>query len=102
MLVHGHWPGLVGVLVKGARILTQWLGLTDNGDLNRLAARRLARMYPETNVIVFGHAHRAHVEWVGDTLLINPGAVCRSRNEQRTMARIKIGEGKPEVEIIHL
>jgi len=102
VVVHGHWPGLPGVLVKGARILTQQLGLTDNGDINRLAARRLARVYPEADVIVFGHAHRAHVEWIGHTLLVNPGAVCRSRGEQQTVAQLKIGKGKPEIKIIPL
>jgi putative phosphoesterase len=102
VLVHGHWPGPLGILVKGVCVLTHWLRLTDNGDLNRLAVRRLARMYPEVDVIVFGHAHRAHVAWVGDTLLVNPGAVCRSRREQRTVARMRLGRGKPEVEIISL
>ena len=102
VLVHGHWPGLAGFFIKGARVLTQWLRLTDNGDLNRLAARRLARVYPKADVVVFGHAHRAYVEWIGDTLLVNPGAVCHSRGEQRTVARMRVGEGKPEVEVIPL
>jgi putative phosphoesterase len=102
VLVHGHSPGTLGLFFKGARILTQWMRLTDNSDLNRLAVRRLARTYPEADTVVFGHAHRAHVEWIGDTLLINPGAVCPSPGEWQTVARIKIGERKPEVEIIHL
>jgi putative phosphoesterase len=102
VLVHGHLPGVLGFLVKGVHVLTHGLRLTDNSDLNRLAVRRLARTYPEADIVVFGHAHRAHVERVGDTLLINPGAVCPSLGERQTVARIKIGEGKTKVEIIHL
>ena len=83
-------------------MVAQWLRLMDNGHLNQQAAHRLAQLYPEADVIVFGHSHRAHVEWVGHTLLVNPGAVCPTRREQPTVARMWLGAGRPEVEIIPL
>jgi len=110
VLTHGHRPGLFGFWLKGLHVSGQWLRLTDNGRLNRRAVRRLARLYPEADLIVFGHSHRAHVEWypelvegwVGRTLLVNPGAVCPTRGEQPTVARVRLGTGEPEVEIIPL
>jgi putative phosphoesterase len=103
VLVHGHWPGPIGFFLKGLHVFAESLRLTDNGALNRRSARRLARAYPEADIIAFGHSHRAHVEWIGDILLVNPGAVLKSGNrEHPSVARISIGKGKPEVEIIPL
>jgi putative phosphoesterase len=102
VLTHGHRPGLFGFWLKGLHVGALWLGLTDNGLLNRRAVRRLARLYPEADLIIFGHSHRAHVEWVGGTLLVNPGAVCPTRGEQPTVARVRLGAGEPQVEIVPL
>jgi putative phosphoesterase len=103
VLVHGHRPGPIGFLLKGLHVFAENIRLTDNGALNRRSARRLARTYPKADIIVFGHSHRAHVEWMGNTLLVNPGAVIKSGNrEQPSVARISIEKGKPKVEIIPL
>lgn len=103
VLTHGHETGLVGLVVKGLNSIGDWVGLMDNGKLNQRNARRLALTYPEADIIVFGHAHRAYVEWIGDMLLVNPGAVAESgRYEQPSVARMQIGDGRPKVEIIPL
>jgi len=103
VLVHGHRPGPIGFLLKGLHVFAENLRLTDNSALNRRNVRRLARVYPEADIIVFGHSHRAHIEWIGDTLLVNPGAVLKSGNrEHPSVARIHLEKGKPEVEIIPL
>ena len=68
----------------------------------RAAARTVAEL-SHAKLVVFGHSHRAHVEWVEDTLVVNPGAVIESGNrEQPSVARISIEKGKPKVEIIPL
>jgi len=102
LLVHGHRPGFVGFWLKGLHVAALRMRLTDNGTLNRRTARRLVRLYPQADVIVFGHAHKPHVEWIGQTLLVNPGAVCPSRRERPTVARLRLGEGRPGVEVIPL
>ena len=103
VLTHGHQPGLLGLIIKGVRFVVNWAGLLDNGWLNQRNARRLARIYPKADIIVFGHAHRAYVEWIGDKLLVNPGAVAESgKYEQPSVARMRLGQGKPEVKIIPL
>lgn len=102
VLVHGHRPGLIGFWIKGLHVAALRLRLTDNGVLNRRIARRLAQHHPQAGVIVFGHAHKPHVEWIGQTLLINPGAVCPSKREKSTVARLRLGEEGPEVEVMEL
>jgi putative phosphoesterase len=102
VLTHGHRPGLLGFFLKGLDVMAQWMGLTDNDQFNQCTVRRLARRYPEAEIIIFGHSHRAHVERVGRALLINPGAVCAAIGEQPTVARMHLGVGRPEVEIIPL
>lgn len=102
VLTHGHRPGPIGFCLKGMHVVCHWLRLTDNGHINRRAVRRLSRLHPDVDVIVFGHSHRAHVAWMGKTLLVNPGAVSLSPRERPTMARMHLGSGKPEIEIIDL
>jgi predicted phosphodiesterase len=102
VLTHGHRPGVLGFCLRGMTILSQWMGLTNRGSFNQRIARRLVRLYPAADIIVFGHTHQAHVEWIGHTLLVNPGAVCPTRGEEQTVAQIQLGAGKPQVTIIPL
>ena len=102
VLIHGHRPGLFGFLLKGLHVLGVLTHVTNRERLNRRTAHRLASLYPGADVIVFGHSHLAHVEWVGDTLLINPGAVCATAFDSPTVARMRLGAGIPEVEIVPL
>jgi putative phosphoesterase len=102
VLTHGHRPGVFGFCLRGMTILSQWTKLTDRGWYNRRIARRLVQLYPAADIIVFGHTHRAHVEWIGQTVLVNPGAVCPTQGEEQTVAQIELGAGKPQVTIIPL
>jgi putative phosphoesterase len=102
VMTHGHRPGPLGFCLKSLDVITQHLGLTNNAIFNRRIARRLARLYPEADIIIFGHTHRAHVERVGHPLLVNPGAVCVSPREQPSVARIRLSAGRPEVEVCPL
>ena len=102
VLTHGHQPGLLGFFLKGLDVIAHWMGLTDNAQLNRRTVRRLARLYPDADIIVFGHSHRAHVERVGRALLVNPGAVSASPGEEPTVARMCLGVEPLDVEIIPL
>jgi hypothetical protein len=97
-LTHGHRPGLLGFYLEGLNVVALQLGLTDNGKANRRIARRLAQLYPRQDIIIFGHTHRAHFERVGRALLVNPGAVCAAPSERPSVARIRLGVGRPEVE----
>lgn len=102
LVTHGHLPGLAGFWFKGRDVVLRLLGGSDEDRFNGRIARRLKRLYPQADVIVFGHTHRAFVGWLGETLLVNPGAVCPTLKERPTVARLRLGDGKPEVEIVPL
>lgn len=102
VLTHGHWPGLLGFGLKWWDLAVRLSGRGDQGLLNELMARRLARLYPDADVIAFGHSHRPYLEWKKRTLLINPGAVCPTRGRRPTIARLELGQGKPRAIFIPL
>jgi putative phosphoesterase len=102
VLTHGHRFGLLGFCRNVVDVFALRLGLMTKSDFNRRTGRRLARLYPEADVVVFGHSHRAYVERVGRTLVVNPGAICPTWGEQQTVARLRLGMGEPEVEIVPL
>jgi putative phosphoesterase len=100
VLTHGHRPGPVGFCLKVLLVFGNHLRLVGKDALNRRTARRLARLYPTADIIVFGHSHYAHVEWVGHKLLVNPGAIFTTGKDKPSVARMRLGPGRPEVEII--
>jgi len=102
VLTHGYKTGMQGFMLKSWGIFLKAIGLTDNGKFNWHIADRLVQRYAEADIIVFGHTHRAHIEQIGRTLLVNPGAVCPTRGERPSVARVTLGKSKPQVEIIPL
>jgi len=102
MLTHGYLPGLASFWFKGRDVALRFLGASDKGRFNERVASRLGHLYPRADVIVFGHTHRAYVGWIDDTLLVNPGAVSPTLGEEPSVARMWLGPGKPEVEILPL
>ncbi len=63
---------------------------------------RLLQAYP-ADIIVYGHTHKALVQRSGDRLVVNPGAAGPRRfHLLPSVARLRISEGKPDVEIVAL
>ncbi len=100
VLTHGHPPGWRGLMIKSSDLLSRIIGLTNSTHFNRRIARQLIGLYPEADIIVFGHSHRAHIEQFGRALLVNPGAVCRTPGEKPTFAKLRLGQGEPQAEIM--
>jgi uncharacterized protein len=64
-------------------------------------ARLLARY--DADVIVYGHTHRQLVHRSGDRLVVNPGAAGHRRFDlQPSVARLSVGPGGADVELIEL
>jgi uncharacterized protein len=64
-------------------------------------ARLLARY--DADVLVFGHTHRALVEYAGSRLVVNPGAAGPRRfHLMPSVARLTIRDGRADVEIVDL
>jgi len=55
---------------------------------HRGLARSLRRRFPEADVIVYGHTHRAHIETIDGVLLFNPGGV-HQWNRTTTRQRLR-------------
>lgn len=64
-------------------------------------ARLIARY--DAQVIVYGHTHRQLVTRADGRLVINPGAAgARRFNLEPSVARLSVGEGRAEVELVGL
>lgn len=83
--------------------LPEHLSLVLNGvHLHLVHQLPRAAAPPETNVLVFGHSHRALDEWRGNILYLNPGAAGRQGfHTIRTAALLRLGS-QPESELIVL
>lgn len=67
--------------------------------------RRMARAFPDADVVVFGHSHAPLVEREGDgPLLVNPGSPThRRRQPVHTVAVLDLAEGTaPQAEIVEV
>ena len=71
-------------------------------NVNDPIQRRIARDRPD--VVVFGHTHRKHQEWLGDTLYLNPGYAGRPRaGVPRSLAILQVTTGgEIQVEFVPL
>src|SRR3954465_15615167 len=95
-----HDPSLARRLeltVHGIRI-----HVSHGHELGSPTPEGMLQAYP-SDVVVFGHTHRAVVERVNGRLAVNPGAAGPRRfNLQPSVARLTVAENGPEVEIVYL
>jgi putative phosphoesterase len=96
---HGGWPHFAALAGDWMMEKVLRKGLE---KANPRIARRLSRMYPFADVIVFGHSHRSYYTQLGDTLLFNPGSVCRSRNPAPSVGCLYLTPDSVEAEVIPL
>lgn len=83
-LLHGNRTRLVEE--PATLLATLWLGLL----WPRLGLSRwLRRQFPDVDVVVYGHTHRARAEEVDGVLIFNPGAVYQvtGKEARRRLAR---------------
>ena len=65
--------------------------------------RRLARRFPETRVIVFGHSHVPFLEDEDGLLLLNPGSPTDKRRQpEHTFALLRVERGEVRAKILAL
>jgi len=57
--------------------------------------RWLSRLYPQAQVIIFGHTHFAENQWVDGRLIFNPGSCTLAcRNRRPSFGSLRIYEGQ--------
>jgi putative phosphoesterase len=97
VVTHGHLSFWRNIWDK------HWLLMPNHrARTNVRLVKRLSRVYPGADVYVFGHCHRALVEQRGGALFVNPGAVCPTRGEVASVARMRVTRDGVEVEILPL
>lgn len=96
--VRQRLPAMAQLEVDGRRIV-----VTHGHELGAPTPARLVGAYPHADIIVYGHTHRALVEHVGRTLVINPGGAGAPRFSLRpSIALLTLGAGIEDVELITL
>lgn len=70
-------------------------------ELPRLTPELLLQRYPDADILVFGHTHRALVHRANGKLIVNPGAAGPRRFDVvPSVARLTLAAGQADVEIV--
>lgn len=70
-------------------------------ELPRLQPELLLRRYPDADILVFGHTHRALVQRENGKLIVNPGAAGPRRFDVvPSVARLTLAPGQADVDIV--
>jgi hypothetical protein len=55
--------------------------------------------HPDADLIVYGHTHRAAAEWIGGSLILNPGSAGAPRDgNDASVAIVRIEDGRMDVD----
>ena len=93
-------PGLVPSLELTLGGLT--IHVSHGHELGRPKAAAMASAY-DADVIVYGHTHVQRTDWVGERLVVNPGAAGPRRFDLLpSVARLTIEDGRARVMIVAL
>lgn len=70
-------------------------------ELPRLTPELLVHRYPDADILVFGHTHRAVVHRADGKLIVNPGAAGPRRFDALpSVARLTLAPGQADVEVL--
>lgn len=97
VLTHGHGSFLRGSLER----VRYWFS-RDRDIVNQRIANWCLDIYPEADLIIFGHSHRAYNQRFGQRLLFNPGAVCPTEGEIPSVGLLTIEREKVSAQLVEL
>jgi len=94
----GVLPEVVEVEIDGVKV-----GMVHDSGAADGRARRMRRMFPDADVVVFGHSHIPWLEpGLDGQLLLNPGSPTeRRRQPVHTLATFDIDDGRIVASAIH-
>ena len=94
---HPELTEAITVAIDGIRV-----HVSHGHEVGSPTPAKLAVKY-DADVVVFGHTHRPLVSRLGNQLFVNPGAAGPKRFDiTPSVARLTIGRGKAEVEIVDI
>lgn len=102
VVVHGHRPGVLGALLKIPDIFLSIVLAHPNERFNHRISQRLHRLYPQADVVIFGHTHKPFEKRLGKTLFFNPGAVAPTVKMRPSVGFLRFWEDRIETEIVWL
>ncbi len=97
VLTHGH-----GSFVRGSLERVRYWLSQDRDEVNQRIAKWSLETYPEADLIIFAHSHRAYNQRFGQRLLFNPGAVCPTEGEIPSVGLLTIEREKVSGQLIEL
>ncbi len=100
VIAHGHQPGVWGALKKIPDIFLATFITDANCKFNRRISRRLHRIFPHADVIIFGHTHAPFEKRLGKTLFFNPGAVAPTQKMRPSIGFLRFWQDRIETEIV--
>lgn len=97
--LEGRLPERVSVEIAGVRI-----GIVHDAGPRNGRLRRLRRLFPDEDVVIFGHSHIPLHEQDDDFQIVNPGSATdhRGRWPVHTVAQLVIRGGAATFELIDL
>jgi len=95
IVTHGHLSFWNNILDKFRLLIPGYFK-----RVNSFLMQRVSRAFPDADVYVFGHTHRALAEWCDGAFFVNPGAVCRSPWGAPSVARLTVTPKRVEAEIV--
>lgn len=95
-ITHGH-GGFLGYMQEKLEYMLFGYRLTRY-------LRRLPRLLPDADVLIWGHSHHAEQVWHGGKLFVNPGSACHAdkRRNPPSICLLHIQNGQPRAQIIAL
>lgn len=102
IVTHGHRRGMIGLWSYAAVVTAYRLRLLTREQINRRIVRRLHRLFPWADVVVFGHTHQPFQTWRSRTFFFNPGGVSQDEGDMPSLGILSLGPDRVEAEIVPL
>jgi predicted phosphodiesterase len=102
VVTHGHRPGLMGWFMKIPEFFLADVLWTKGYTFNDEIANRLCKLYPEADIIIFGHTHVPYSRQIGKTLCFNPGCVVPDKHKLTSVGLLRLWSHKIETHVIPL
>jgi putative phosphoesterase len=96
--LRGRVPEVARLELAGVRVV-----VVHGMQVGSPTPAKVAAAYPEAEMVVFGHSHRAVIERVGETLAVNPGSAGPRRfRDPVTLAVAELAPGEVSARILTL
>ena len=91
-------PEVARVELAGVRVT-----VVHGDQIGSPTPEKVAERYPDADLVVYGHSHRAALSRIGNTVVVNPGSAGRRRfDDPVSVARAQLRAGEAHVTLVPL